>query len=169
MSRFFRRSTDFFCCNVRIRTAALFPFNHQKSSSPKIVAFIGLRSTWVYKSMNSLQYHITQYNNQELTKCPVADIYRISDAMMESIVKVGEIWSNQDDTHSVQRGSSSQVWQEANLQQVQQKVLVFNPINSVQKQHHGCFMVRAETSGHVGLHHQPVYSGKDPENINKHT
>lgn len=48
--------------------------------------------------------------------------------------------------HSVQRSCSSQVWQEADLQQVEQEVLLFYPIDPVQEQNHGCFMVRTEAS-----------------------
>lgn len=48
-------------------------------------------------------------------------------------------------THRVQRGCSSHVRQETNLQHMKQEVLVVNTIHSVKEQHHRGLVVWDET------------------------
>lgn len=59
--------------------------------------------------------------------------------------------------HRVQRRRGSKVRQKADLQQLEQEALVLDAVNSVQEEHHGGFVVRAERGGHVGLGHCAVW------------
>lgn len=59
-------------------------------------------------------------------------------------------------THSVQRSWSSHVRQEADLQNMQQEVLVINSIHSIKEQHHGGLVVWHKTGRHLGLNNLTI-------------
>lgn len=59
-------------------------------------------------------------------------------------------------THRVQWGGGSEVRQETHFQQVQEEVLVLDAVNPVQKQNHGCFVIRTEPRWHIRLDHGTV-------------
>lgn len=58
----------------------------------------------------------------------------------------------------VQGGCGSHVRQEADLQHVEQEVLVVDTVNSVQEQNHGGLVVRDETGRHLGLNDLTICS-----------
>lgn len=61
-------------------------------------------------------------------------------------------------THRVQRGWSSHIRKEANLQDMEQEVLIINAINSIQEQHHGRLVVRYKTGRHFWLNNLTICS-----------
>lgn len=68
-------------------------------------------------------------------------------------------------TYSVQRGSSSEIWQESNLKKVEEEILVFYTIDTVQEKDHGCFMVWTETCWHVWLHNYPIWESTGTQKV----
>lgn len=61
-------------------------------------------------------------------------------------------------THRVQRGCSSHIRKEANLQDMKQEVLIINAINSIQEQHHGRLVVWYKTGRHFWLNNLSICS-----------
>ena len=80
-------------------------------------------------------------------------VTEVTPAMLHWIDRAGERGNtiHISSAHGVKRDSCLKVGQEANFQQVQEKVLVFNAINAVQEQDHSCLVVRAEHRGQVRL------------------
>lgn len=71
-----------------------------------------------------------------------------------------------DFTHIIQANSGMQIWQEAFLNKVEQKGLVLDTIDSVQKQHHGCFVIWTEAPGHIRLHDTTIWN--EPNSVSVH-
>jgi len=59
-------------------------------------------------------------------------------------------------SHRVQRGCSSHVRQEADLEHMKQEVLVVDAVHSVEEQHHGGLVVWQKTGGHLRLKDLPI-------------
>lgn len=69
-------------------------------------------------------------------------------------------------TDSVQRSWSPHVWQEADLQDMQQELLVINTVDSVKEQHHGGLVVWDKTCRHLWLNYLTI-CGLDRSNHNE--
>ena len=57
---------------------------------------------------------------------------------------------------SLSHEDAEEICQEAFLKEEEQKALVLDTIDSVQKQHHGRLVIWTETPGHVRLHHATI-------------
>lgn len=69
-------------------------------------------------------------------------------------LKVAEVICS--DHYRIQRSSSPQIWQKANLEKMEEEILNLNSIDPVKEQNHGCLVIWAEPRRHVRLHHIPI-------------